>query len=272
MIHNMVPKFPAFLWTSFPVPQHISQVKHLLIMMVMVFIPRALILHLDTAYTFRGQVLGIKEFPGAKNLDISSFVHYIQSDPLRGDPNDEFEARNYGLGRLKLGETFDPCDDAWGQVFGIPCDDPSIDTRFWYSGDPVTNFGWLNTGPTDQRQMTNVGPFTLREGEEVEILVAYVVGQGSDRLNSITVARNISDVAQSIYDSNFDFTVGIEEDNPNQLPASFHLSQNYPNPFNPRTTIKYQIPELSFVTLKVYDVLGSEIVTLVNEEKPVGKL
>ena len=50
----------------------------------------------------------------------------------------------------------------------------------------------------------------------------------------------------------------------------FHLSHNSPNPFNPITTIKYQIPELSFITLKVYDVLGNEIVTLVNEEKPVG--
>jgi hypothetical protein len=51
---------------------------------------------------------------------------------------------------------------------------------------------------------------------------------------------------------------------------AYNLEQNYPNPFNPNTTINYQIPELSFVTLKVYDVLGSEITTLVNEEKPVG--
>jgi len=50
----------------------------------------------------------------------------------------------------------------------------------------------------------------------------------------------------------------------------FKLEQNYPNPFNPATTIKYQIPELSFVTLKIYDVLGSEIITLVNEEKSAG--
>ncbi len=50
----------------------------------------------------------------------------------------------------------------------------------------------------------------------------------------------------------------------------FLISQNYPNHFNPIIKIKYQIPELSFVTLKVYDVLGNEISKLVNEEKFVG--
>lgn len=62
---------------------------------------------------------------------------------------------------------------------------------------------------------------------------------------------------------------GIEE---NELihPTKFALYQNYPNPFNPTTKIKYQIPDLSFVTLKVYDVLGNEIAALINEEKPVG--
>ena len=63
--------------------------------------------------------------------------------------------------------------------------------------------------------------------------------------------------------------VSVEVDTPN-LPTEFFLSQNYPNPFNPITTIKYQIPELSNVTLKVYDVLGNEIASPVNEEKPSG--
>ena len=66
-----------------------------------------------------------------------------------------------------------------------------------------------------------------------------------------------------------DFVVGIGDDL-SKNPADFRLVQNYPNPFNPSTIIKYQIPEQSFVTLKVYDVLGSEVATLVNEEQPVG--
>ncbi|MFA6978909.1 MAG: T9SS type A sorting domain-containing protein [Ignavibacteriaceae bacterium] len=53
-------------------------------------------------------------------------------------------------------------------------------------------------------------------------------------------------------------------------PKVFALSQNYPNPFNPSTKIKFSIPQTSFVTLKVYDMLGKEIITLINEEKTIG--
>ena len=53
--------------------------------------------------------------------------------------------------------------------------------------------------------------------------------------------------------------------------TQFKLYHNYPNPFNPSTKIKYQITNLSFVSLKVFDVLGKEVATLVNEEKPAGR-
>ena len=66
---------------------------------------------------------------------------------------------------------------------------------------------------------------------------------------------------------NFDEPVSAETE---IAPTEYMLSQNYPNPFNPSTTIYYSIPQSSFVTLKVYDMLGSEITTLVNEEKPIG--
>jgi hypothetical protein len=58
--------------------------------------------------------------------------------------------------------------------------------------------------------------------------------------------------------------------NGTESPTSFMLSQNYPNPFNPSTTFKYSIAKQSSVLIKIYDLIGNEIETLVNEEKPVG--
>ncbi len=73
---------------------------------------------------------------------------------------------------------------------------------------------------------------------------------------------------QSIWKSGH--LTGIETNDENTPPTDFLLSQNYPNPFNPSTIINFQIPKNGFVTMKVYDILGKEIATLVNEVHQAG--
>jgi hypothetical protein len=65
-----------------------------------------------------------------------------------------------------------------------------------------------------------------------------------------------------------DIVTGIDDEV--SLANKYSLEQNYPNPFNPSTTINFSVPSSEFVTLKVFDVIGNEVATLVNEEKPAG--
>ena len=69
-------------------------------------------------------------------------------------------------------------------------------------------------------------------------------------------------------DGTFSYSDGVEVE---IVPNKFELSQNYPNPFNPGTTIRYSMPQQGNVTLKVYDVLGNKVATLVNETQSAGK-
>jgi len=68
----------------------------------------------------------------------------------------------------------------------------------------------------------------------------------------------------------WDFTVDIENNQPNQV-VSYSLDQNYPNPFNPTTTIKYHLPKPAQIVLKIYNVKGQEVRSLVNNTQSVGE-
>lgn len=65
-----------------------------------------------------------------------------------------------------------------------------------------------------------------------------------------------------------DVVVNVEDDY--HLPLTYKLEQNYPNPFNPSTIIKFAVPERTRVLIKIYDILGGEVNTLVNEELDAG--
>src|SRR5690606_4090224 len=71
------------------------------------------------------------------------------------------------------------------------------------------------------------------------------------------------------FDGAFEYSKVVEVNSLADL--KYDLEQNYPNPFNPTTTISYSIPENSFVTIKVFDVLGNEVASLVNEEMETGR-
>jgi hypothetical protein len=157
---------------------------------------------IDTASSVQGQLKGVVYYPGAMNLPISSFVFYGNGLTGLQDPNDIDEAHNYMQGLTSAGQLPDPCNFAYGEVKGgVDCN--LVDKRFWFSGDPVTNIGWLCTENRDMRQMTNTGPFVLEKDQENEIVLAYVVGRAATPLGGITAARAIDDGAQTIFDLNF---------------------------------------------------------------------
>jgi hypothetical protein len=99
---------------------------------------------------------------------------------------------------------------------------------------------------------TNSNPFTLTAPSPGN----YIVNAGHAsplRWDSASVTITLTDV-------------GVNSSNPTE----YKLYDSYPNPFNPSTTLRYSIPEASLTTLKVYDELGKEVATLVNETKSAG--
>jgi len=74
----------------------------------------------------------------------------------------------------------------------------------------------------------------------------------------------------SVMTAIMDFTTGTETNN-QTIPSTYKLEQNYPNPFNPSTNIAYELPKDGIVTLKIYDAIGKEVVTLVNQYQATGK-
>jgi len=101
-----------------------------------------------------------------------------------------------------------------------------------------------------------------------------IQGETIDTLNVFTNDSGKVVLANIIPDggvvSLFKMSISGVEDAADFIPGEIQLFQNYPNPFNPSTSIRYSVSSRQFVSLKVYDVLGNEIATLVNEEKNVG--
>jgi hypothetical protein len=161
-------------------------------------------------------------------------------------------------------------------------------TKYCYSGEPETfsgctmfsgrveNCDGLLTGnqtipvpPGDKKIVMNFLPLNRKilPGSSVNLVAAQMVARGTDHKNSVTKLKQLSDSATALCQNGF--VIGINQ-LANEIPTEFNLYQNYPNPFNPVTKIKFSIPKSEFVTIKIYDALGREITTLVNDKIIAG--
>jgi len=232
---------------------------------------------LDTAVNYLGPI-GITIFPGAKNLEMNSAIYNLGGVFAMAEPATVTEVRNYMYGLNRTGQVVNPCTWPYGEVRGgVPCD--NVNPYFWVSGDPLLDVGWICNQNRDVRGVGSVGPFTLIKNQEIEIIVGYEIDRGTTPLGGINAVRAVSDFVQNFYENNFGYPIVSVENEP-QVVSSFMLEQNYPNPFNPSTKIKFTIPQSlllggdgrgGLVTLKVFDVLGNEVTTLVNEELSPGE-
>ncbi|NIV95766.1 T9SS type A sorting domain-containing protein [candidate division KSB1 bacterium] len=147
-------------------------------------------------------------------------------------------------------------------------------TKFMFSGDPVTGSGWLDghsRPPGDRRFVMGSGPFTMALGDTQEVIIAVVAGLGANRLFSVQVMKHHAKWARQLALANFELPPESEpEPEKPPLPTRFRLSQNFPNPFNPGTKIRYELPEARHVNLSIYNVLGQNFKTLVDEVKAAG--
>ena len=195
------------------------------------------------------------------NLTISPNIPIV----IMGDMNLVGDVRRYTT--LITGDIF--YNGTYGEDFAPDWDGGNFDDAIPY----VTNTGMTfttNPGSYPPGRLDYV-VFSGSVMEEVNSFVLDSKKLSDTELTQFGLNKNdteVSDHLPVIADFDLSPIVGIKKKD--ESPKEFRLMQNYPNPFNPTTSIKYQVASIEKVTLKVYDILGREIATLLNEIKHPG--
>ncbi len=196
---------------------------------------------------------------GHKNLKLNSF-HGI---------GDDFLPPQY------LIRPANSLEDAWNFARGLDGNgdiiiDPttSLPTKFPFNGDPVTGSGYIfpiqSTG-SGAGYILFSGPFNFAPQDTQWVMAALIVSTGEDHKDAISKLRQKANIILNTpYESLV--TKYSASPPPEILPKRFNLNQNYPNPFNNQTKIVFDLPNKSKVALKVYDILGSEIKVILEQE------
>ena len=152
-------------------------------------------------------------------------------------------------------------------------DDTDLEDLISQQTDKRTAYTWRNDNSSFPPGRLD---FQIYSNSVMSVEKSFVIQteiMSADRLTQYGLqqfdTRNASDHFPKVTDYSFLLPTVIDEGE--HTPTGFMLEQNFPNPFNPSTSIQYAVGSQQFVSLKVYDVLGNEIATLVNEELPAGE-
>ena len=182
---------------------------------------------------------------------------------------------------VMIRESLDPSSPF---AMAVTCPGPGVGTYFqrrpeWYAECDHTNLDHGHPAPVwikIKREGNSFSAFWCDDGvtwntvdpAEIEMPEDILIGLG------VCAHNNDGSLCEAVFEN-----IVVDPGNPTSIkelstivsPEGYQLNQNYPNPFNPTTTISYNIPQANHVVLKVYDIQGKEITTLVNEQKSSGQ-
>jgi hypothetical protein len=144
-------------------------------------------------------------------------------------------------------------------------------TKWGLSGDPVTQTGWIDDDPHDRFMMISTGPFNSKPDESSALTIAIIVVTGSSYFETVPKLKARAKEIRFYFKNSIDVITGVPSlEREKKRTVDINFFQNYPNPFNPKTTINFSLQKAEQVRLKIYNIWGQEIITLIDEELTAG--
>jgi hypothetical protein len=191
---------------------------------------------------------GSDDFTGYDSSENFGYCYHVGGSPDNWVAAALVSSDNYGFWAI----------NNQGGDGGFNIYDGFTDTEKWQALS--SGVGKPQAGAGDISHVISSGPYSIQPNDTIHIAFAVAAGFSiNDLRNAITNAR--------IKYSQIPTAISFEDDN---IPRGFYLSQNHPNPFNPSTKIRWQSHVGAWQTLKVFDVLGNEVATLMNGYAPAG--